>query len=481
MAGGGGIVGAELIGGGDREADPMRRSLSKMSERVAAVVLSAGMGTRMKSALPKVLHPVAGKPMIGWVLDAVDALGADPAVVVTAPVHDAVREAVSARANTAIQETPLGTGHAVMASAEALKPWCAGGGTVLVLFGDTPMITADTMARMVAARRAADNPAVVVLGFEPEDPGLYGRLIVSPDRHLERIVEARDATPYELEIRLCNGGVMAIDAALLFELLGRIGNTNAKGEYYLTDVVGIARELDRRCAVVTCDPVEAQGVDSRAGLARAEAAMQDRLRAAAMADGVTMTAPETVFLTHDTRLARDVTVGPHVVFGPGVTVEEGAEIRAFSHLEGAHIGPGALVGPYARLRPGARIGAAAHIGNFVEVKNAEIADGAKANHLSYIGDARVGSGANIGAGTITCNYDGFSKHRTEIGAGAFIGSNTALVAPVTVGDGAVVGAGSTITRDVAGDAMVVERGETKTVPGGGARFRSAKSRMKTKG
>lgn len=442
-----------------------------MSERVAAVILSAGMGTRMKSSLPKVLHPVAGKPMIAWVLDTVAAAGADPVVVVTAPAHDVVREAVGGRAALAVQDPPLGTGHAVLAAGEALEDWCAGGGTVLVCFGDTPLVTPATLSRMVAARRTPDDPAVVVLGFEPDDPALYGRLITGPDHNLERIVEARDATPYELEVRLCNGGVMAVDAAILFDHLRQIGNANAKGEYYLTDLVGIARERGRRCAVVTCDPIEPQGVDSRAGLARAEAAMQERLRAAAMEAGVSMIAPETVFLTHDTRLAQDVTVGPHVVFGPGVTVEEGAEIRAFSHLEGAQVGPGALVGPYARLRPGARIGADAHIGNFVEVKNADVETGAKANHLSYIGDARIGAGANIGAGTITCNYDGYNKHHTDIGAGAFIGSNTALVAPVTVGDGAVIGAGSTVTRDVETDALMIVRGETRTVAGGGERLR----------
>jgi bifunctional UDP-N-acetylglucosamine pyrophosphorylase/glucosamine-1-phosphate N-acetyltransferase len=453
-----------------------------MSERVAAVILSAGMGTRMKSSLPKVLHPVAGKPMIGWVLDAVAGSGADPVVVVTAPAHDRVREAVSGRAAVAVQDPPLGTGHAVLASAEALEEWCRGGGTVLVCFGDTPMITPDTLSHLVTARHAADDPAVVVLGFEPEDPALYGRLVLAPDGALERIIEARDATPEVLAIGLCNGGVMAVDAAILFDMLRRIGNDNAKGEFYLTDLVGIAHQDGRRCHVVTCDPLETQGVDSRAGLARAEAAMQDRLRAAALDGGVTMTAPETVFLTHDTKLAPDVTVGPHVVFGPKVVVEEGAEIRAFSHLEGAHVGPGALVGPYARLRPGARIGAEAHIGNFVEVKNAEIETGAKANHLSYIGDARVGSGANIGAGTITCNYDGYNKFHTDIGARAFIGSNTALVAPVKVGDGAIVGAGSTVTKDVAGDDLVVVRGETKTISGGGERLRQRNlAKKKTKG
>ena len=451
-----------------------------MSDRVAAVILSAGKGTRMKSALPKVLHKVAGKPMIGWVLDAVAESGADPVVVVTAPDHDAVREAVSDRAALAVQEQALGTGHAVLAAAEALEGWCREGGTVLVCFGDTPMITPHTLSHLVSARAAGDDPAVVVLGFEPDDPALYGRLVLAPDGSLERIIEARDAPPEVLSIGLCNGGVMAIDAEILFEMLRLIDNDNAKGEFYLTDLIGIAHREGRRCHVVTCDPLETQGVDSRAGLARAEAAMQVRLRAEALDGGVTMTAPETVFLTHDTQLAPDVTVGPHVVFGPKVVVEEGAEIRAFSHLEGAHVGPGALIGPYARLRPGARIGAEAHIGNFVEVKNAEIESGAKANHLSYIGDARVGSGANIGAGTITCNYDGYNKHHTDIGARSFIGSNTALVAPVTVGDGAVIGAGSTITRNVAGDDLVVVRGESKTITGGGERLRQRNSAKKKK-
>ncbi len=445
-----------------------------MTDRLAGVVLAAGMGTRMKSERPKVLHPVAGKPMIDWVLDAAASIAADPVVVVTAPGQDAVRKAVSGRAASAVQEKPLGTGDAVKPARAALASMT--GGTVLVLYGDTPMISAATLARLVEARRSLEDPAVVVLGFEPADPALYGRLVLGADRSLERIVEARDAGPVEREIRLCNGGVMAIDAAVLFPMLDAIGNANVKGEFYLTDIVGIARERGRRCAVVTCDPVETMGVDSRAGLAAAEAAMQSRLRAAAMDGGTTLIAPETVFLCHDTRLGRDVTVHPHVVFGPGVTVADGVEIRSFSHLEGARVATGAIVGPYARLRPGADIGGGAHIGNFVEIKNAVIEAGAKANHLTYVGDARVGAGANLGAGTITCNYDGFAKHHTDIGAGAFIGSNSARVAPVTIGDGAIVGAGSTVTRDVPADALAVVRGADKTVPGGAARFRSRRAK-----
>ena len=365
-----------------------------MTDRLAAVVLAAGRGTRMKSDRPKVLHPVAGKPMIDWALDAAVSAGADPVVVVTAPDQPAVRAAVAGRAATAIQERALGTGDAVKPARAALAVVAAEGGTVLVLYGDTPMITPATLARMVEARASRDNPAVVVLGFEPDDPALYGRLVLGADHGLDRIVEARDAGPVEREIGLCNGGVMAIDAALLFPMLDALGNANAKGEYYLTDIVGIARSLDRRCAVVTCDPVEPMGVDSRAGLAAAEAAMQARLRAAAMAEGATLVAPETVFLSHDTRLGRDVTVHPHVVFGTGVTVADGAEIRSFSHLEGARVAAGAVVGPYARLRPGADIGEGAHIGNFVEIKNATVEAGAKANHLSYLGDARIGAGAS---------------------------------------------------------------------------------------
>ena len=446
-----------------------------MTDRLAAVVLAAGKGTRMKSDRPKVLHPVAGRPMIEWVLDAAGSIGADPIVVVTAPDQDPVRRAVDGRATTAVQEQALGTGDAVKPAREALAGIATAGGTVLVLYGDTPMMSAATLSRMVEARNGVEDPAVVVLGFEPEDPGLYGRLVLGADHGLDRIVEARDAGPVERDIRLCNGGVMAIDAAALFPLLDAVGNANAKGEYYLTDIVGIANERGRRCAVVTCDPIEAMGVDSRLGLADAEAAMQERLRAAAMQGGATLVAPETIFLSHDTRLGRDVTVHPHVVFGPGVTVADDAEIRSFSHLEGASVGTGAIVVPFARLRPGTEIGAGAVVGNFVETKNAVIEPGAMASHLSFVGDARVGAGANIGAGTVTCNFDGFDKHRTDIGAGAFIGSNTALVAPLTVGDGAIVGAGSTVTGDVPADALTVVRAESKTIPGGATRFRSRRS------
>lgn len=443
-----------------------------MSDRLAAVVLAAGKGTRMKSNRPKVLHAVAGKPMIDWVLDALGPAEADPVVVITAPDQGAVREAVAPRASSAIQHDAFGTGDAVKAARESLERWCRDGGTVLVLYGDTPMITSVTLNQLVEARRGEGDPAVCVLGFEPEDSALYGRLVTNVNGDLERIVEARDATPEERAIRLCNGGVMAIDAAVLFTYLDRIGNNNAKGEYYLTDLVGIARAQGRRCAVVSCDPVETLGVDSRAGLAQAEAAMQARLRQAVMEGGATLIAPETVFLSHDTRLGCDVTIQPHVVFSVGVTVEDEVEIRAFSHLEGARVAPGAVIGPHARLRPGAKIGADARVGNFVEVKAAILEAGAKVNHLSYIGDARVGAGANIGAGTITCNYDGFAKHRTDIGAGVFVGSNSALVAPVSIADGAIIGAGSTVTADVPADAIAVVRAEARVLPDGANRFRA---------
>ena len=443
-----------------------------MTDTVAAIVLAAGQGKRMNSQLPKVLHKVAGRPMIGHVLHAVSAAGADPVVVVVAPGAERVAEAVAPH-RTAVQETALGTGDAARSALEALGPR---EGTVLIVFGDTPLITANTLERMVARRRDDDAPAVVVLGFETDTPGRYGRLVEDGEGRLFRIVEATDATEAERAITLCNGGIMAVDAKRLPDLLARLEPANAQGEFYLTDIVALAREDGAGAAVVRVDHAETMGVDSRAGLARAEAAMQARLRAAAMEAGVTLVAPDTVYLSADTEIGRDTVIDPHVVIAPGVRIGERAAIRAFSHLEGAVVADGAVVGPYARLRPGAEIGSGAHVGNFVEIKNAALGEGAKANHLSYIGDATVGAAANIGAGTITCNYDGFDKHRTEIGAGAFIGSNSALVAPVTVAAGAIVGAGSTITRSVDADAIAVERAEQKTVTGAAARFRDRKRR-----
>ena len=448
-----------------------------MSDRqIAAIVLAAGLGTRMKSATPKVLHRVAGKPMIGHILTALDGFDADRTIVVVSPGMPQVAEFV-APAVTVEQDPPLGTGHAVMAARDALSGF---EGDVLVLFGDTPLLTGETMRAMVEARRGADNPAVVVLGFRPDDPSEYGRLVQGGDGSLEQIVEARDATEPQRAIPLCNAGIMAIDGARLVDLLDAIGNDNAKNEYYLTDIVAIARARGWNCSVVeTDDPDEVMGVNSRAGLAEAEAAMQKRLRAHWMAEGVTLTDPETVWFSTDTVLGRDVTVGQNVVFGPGVTIGDNVDIRPFCHVEGATVEDDAIIGPYARLRPGADIGREVHIGNFVEVKEARLDEGAKANHLSYIGDSFVGAGANIGAGTITCNYDGILKSRTEIGAGAFIGSNTALVAPVRVGNGAITGAGSTITTDVEENALAVTRAPQKDLAGWALKYRVRKQAEKT--
>lgn len=437
-------------------------------DKIAAIVLCAGQGTRMKSARPKVLHEVAGRAMIRHILDGLGALGVARTIVVVAPGMDAVATAV-APAEIAVQERALGTGNAV-AAARSLAGF---DGDILILYGDTPLLTIETMRRMIAARRAADNPALVVLGFRPIDPGEYGRLVLGPDGRLDAIIEHRDAAPAQHDIGLCNAGIMAADGRRLFELVGALENDNAKREYYLTDIVALARARNFACAAIEApDAEEVMGVNARAELALAEAAMQRRLRARAMAEGATLKDPDTVYLSYDTRLGRDVTIGPQVVFGPNVVVEDGVEIRAFCHIEGARIGQGAIIGPFARLRPGADIGTTAHIGNFVEIKAAKIEEGARVNHLSYVGDARVGAGANIGAGTITCNYDGFTKARTDIGAGAFIGSNTAIVAPVKIGDGAIIGAGSVVTEDVPKDALAIGRGKQVIKPGRAAKLRA---------
>lgn len=450
-----------------------------MSEAcVAAVVLAAGLGTRMKSDLPKVMHPVCGKPMLGHVLDLLDDLGIDRRVVVSGPGMDAVAVlAEAAGAAVAVQVDRLGTAHAVLAAKPALEDFS---GDILVVFGDTPLVEAETVAAALDLRKGADAPAVVVLGFDEEEPGAYGRLILDDDGNLLRIVEAKDASDDELAVTLCNSGVMLIDGAIAWRLLGAIGNANAKGEYYLTDVVGLARAEGRTCAVVEGGAEEFLGVNSRADLALVEAIAQDRLRAEALAQGVTMTDPHTVYFSTDTQLGRDVTIEPFVVFGPGVVVDDGVTIKAFCHFENARVARGATLGPYARLRPGADVGVGAHIGNFVEIKKSIVEDGAKVNHLTYIGDARVGAGANIGAGTITCNYDGFNKSLTDIGKGAFIGSNTSLVAPVTVGDGAIVGAGSVVTKDVPAEALAVTRAPQKVIEGWAARFREKMRALKSK-
>jgi len=452
---------------------------SPVPDRIAAVVLGAGLGTRMKSKLPKVMHPVAGRPMVKYVLAAVTELGPERTVVVIGPVMDQLAAAV-APARIAVQDRPLGTAHAVMAAREALEGFPQGGGEadIVILFGDAAMIEAGTIRDLVAARRQA-GAALAVLGVHVESENRYGRLRRDADGGLAEIVEYRDAPEALRRSTLCNSGMMSVDARLLFDLVERIGNQNAKGEFYLTDIVAVARAAGHRCAVLeTRDPEDLIGADDRQDLARFEAAMQRRLRERAMVNGVHLVAPDTVFFSYDTELGCDVVIEPHVVFGPGVAIGEGVHVKSFCHLEGARVAPGARIGPYARLRPGADIGEDAHIGNFVEVKNATIAAGAKANHLSYIGDAQVGADANIGAGTITCNYDGYLKHLTEIGAGAFIGSNTALVAPVKVGAGAIVGAGSTITHDVAADALAVTRAHQETKAGFASAYRKLKSAQK---
>ena len=431
----------------------------------------------MKSETPKVLHKLAGRPMINHVLAVAQSLGPARRVVVVAPGMQAVADAV-APVRTAVQVQPLGTADAVKSSLDELFGF---DGTVLVLFGDTPLITQDTLRRVLAAREADDDPAIVVLGFHAANPARYGRLLVDNTGHLERIIEAADLGAAEQAINLCNSGVMAIDGRALPGYLSRIGNDNAKGEYYLTELIAVARADGRHAAVVTADEDELMGVDSRVGLARAESVLQSRLRTAAMESGVTLIDPSSVYFSHDTRIAPDVTVEPNVWFGPDVEIASGAHIKAFSHIEGAVIGKGVTVGPFARLRPGVELSDGVRIGNFVEVKNAVVGPGAKVNHLTYVGDAVIGAEANLGAGTITCNYDGYLKHQTTIGKRAFIGSNTALVAPVTVGAGAIVAAGSTITRDVPADALAVARERQVELSDYATRFRAQRSDEKDDG
>lgn len=434
---------------------------------VAVIILAAGHGTRMNSELPKVLHPLASAPLVAHALAAARGLEPERTILVVGHGGDevaAVARELEPEVRVVRQAEQLGTAHAVLQAVPELAEFS---GDVVVLYADTPLVRPETLAAMMDARAA--GAAIVVLGFEASEPGGYGRLVVR-DGALEAIVEAKDATPEQLAIHLCNSGLMAADAGTLVSLLDQVGNANAKGEYYLTDVVALARGRGLLVAAISCDEAETLGVNSRADLATAEAAFQARARAEALANGTTLTDPGTVWFALDTVVGRDVTIGPNVVFGPEVTVESGATILAFSVLEGCHVSRGARIGPFARLRPGAEIAEDAHIGNFVEVKNSIVEEGAKANHLAYIGDARIGAGANIGAGTITCNYDGVFKHRTEVGKGAFIGSNAALVAPVRIGDRALVGAGSVITMDVPDDALAVARGKQEVKAGLGRRL-----------
>ena len=436
---------------------------------VAAIVLAAGRGTRMRSDLHKVLHPVAGRPMLAHLLATVDALGAAARVVVVGAGRDQVEAAVAGQGVTvAVQEPQLGTAHAVQQAAAALAGFT---GDVLILYGDVPLVAPETLRAMIARLHAADAPTLVVLGFRPDDALHYGRVIAA-DGIVSRIVEYKDADAAERAVDLCNSGLMAVRSDALWALLAQVGNANAAGEYYLTDIVALAP----RAAVVETAPQQVAGVNSRAELAGVEAAWQADRRQRAMADGASLIAPDTVWFAHDTVIGRDVTIEPNVVFGPGVTVTDGVVIRAFSHIEGATLASGAEVGPYARLRPGAVIGTGAKVGNFVEIKKSTLGAGAKVNHLSYVGDAVIGARANLGAGTITCNYDGFAKARTVVGAGAFVGSNSALVAPVVIGDGAIVGAGSVVTRDVDADALVVARGRQQAIAGWAARFRARMAR-----
>jgi bifunctional UDP-N-acetylglucosamine pyrophosphorylase/glucosamine-1-phosphate N-acetyltransferase len=432
--------------------------------RFAAVILAAGEGTRLKSAYPKVMHEVAGMAMVRHVIEAVRPLGPDATIVVVGRGMDSLAGVV-APAATVVQSPPRGTGDAVRVALPALADRLGELSDLLVLFGDTPLLRTETIAALLAARRAAPAAAVAVAGMRPADAAAYGRLVLGVDGDLLRIVEARDASEEERAIGLCNGGIMAIEARHARDLLDRIGNDNVKREYYLTDIVAIARARGLSCRVAELPAEEVFGVNTRAELAAAEAQMQARLRRRAMEEGATLVAPEAVFFSADTRLGRDVVIEPHVVFGPGVRIADNVRIRSFCHVEGADIAAGSIVGPFARLRPGAVLEEDVHVGNFVEVKASRLGAGVKASHLSYLGDSDIGAGTNIGAGTITCNYDGFNKFRTIIGERAFIGSNTSLVAPVTVGDGAYVATGSVVTSDVPADALTIARARQVDKPG----------------
>jgi len=445
------------------------------SPDLAIVVLAAGKGTRMKSDLHKVLHPIAGRPMLEHLLASAAELAPQRQVVIAGHGREQLEAQLGARATIAVQEPQLGTGHAVQQAEGALAGFS---GDVLILYGDVPFVSAATMRAMIERLHAADNPAVVVLGFEPADTLQYGRVIAEQGQ-IVKMVEHKDASEAERACRLCNSGLMAARSDELFGLLARVGNDNAAGEYYLVDVVNVANADGRLCAVVvTPDAHEVEGINSRAELAEAESRWQQRRRRTAMDDGATLIAPETVWFAWDTQLGRDVLIEPNVFFGPGVEVADKVKIRANCHIEGARIASHCEVGPFARLRPGAVLEEKAKIGNFVEMKKATMGKGAKANHLSYIGDAEVGAGANIGAGTITCNYDGYFKYKTVIGEGAFIGSNSSLIAPVKIGADAIVGAGSAVSRDVADGELRIVRAEQLVKPGWADRFHDAMKKKK---
>ena len=442
-------------------------------KNLGIIILAAGEGTRMKSAVPKVLHRIAGKPMLGHVIDAAKALNPSKIVVITGHGRDLVEGYIQNQfesVESAVQDPQNGTGHAVMMAREAFAGF---DGDILILLGDCPLIQAETLNNLVAAR--GDNP-LALIGMATENPGNYGRLVLGDDGGLEKIVEFADASDAEKNITFCNSGVMIAPALDLFEVLDKLSNENAKGEYYLTDVIALLRKDGHKIPVERASEKEFQGVNTKSDLAKAENSLQKRLRNAALEAGVTLIDPGSVHFSHDTKLGADVTVWPNVVFAEGVVVEEGATIHSFSHLENCVVRKGASVGPYARLRPGADIGEGAKIGNFVEVKKSKIGKDAKASHLSYIGDADIGEGANVGAGVITCNYDGKNKFQTEVGEGAFIGSNASLVAPVKIGAGAIIGAGSVITKDVPGDDLAVSRAKQQNLKGAAKTFRTRRGK-----
>jgi bifunctional UDP-N-acetylglucosamine pyrophosphorylase / glucosamine-1-phosphate N-acetyltransferase len=437
--------------------------------RIAAVILAAGHGARMKSVRPKVMHEIGGRAMIAHVIAAASALSPDRIAVVVgdhAPQVGDFATSLSSTIAVAVQSPPQGTAHAVMQAMPFLQDFS---GAVLVLYADTPLVTPDTLHAL--SDEIAAGAGVAVLGFTPSDPGAYGRLKRDGDGALAAIVEAKDASPEELKIQLCNSGVMAIESEFLKARLNDINSNNAKGEYYLTDIVALACADGKRCAIIEAQAQEVLGVNSRFELAEAESVFQNRMRKVAMENGATLADPSTVYFSFDTRIGKDVTIGQNVVFGPNVTIADNVQIKPFSHLEGASIAVGSTVGPFTRLRPGADLGEGVKVGNFVEIKKAVIGDGAKVSHLSYIGDAEIGAGANIGAGTITCNYDGYEKHKTIIGKDAFIGSNSSLVAPITIGDNAYVGSGSVITKNVSDGDLAVARGRQSAIKGWAARLR----------
>jgi bifunctional UDP-N-acetylglucosamine pyrophosphorylase / glucosamine-1-phosphate N-acetyltransferase len=448
-----------------------------MTNPIAAIILAAGKGTRMKSDLHKVLHPIAGRPMLMHLMASVEALSPAKKVVVVGDKADQLEAALAGSAELAVQDPQLGTGHAVQQAEGALSGF---DGDVLILYGDVPFVPTAMMQAMLDRLNAPDAPAVVVLGFEPADTLQYGRIITAGDR-IEWMIEHKDATEAQRQTRLCNSGLMAVKARDLFALLARVGNSNAAGEYYLVDIVNIATHDGRHCVVVKTDEFDVTGINSRAELAKLEGQWQQRRRAQAMADGATLIAPKTVWFAADTVIGRDVTIEPNVFFGPGVTIADHVTIRAFCHIEGATIASGAEIGPYARLRPGTVLEEKTKIGNFVETKKAHLKAGAKANHLTYLGDVEVGERANIGAGTITCNYDGYFKYQTVIGDRAFIGSNSSLVAPVKIGRDAIVAAGSAVSRDVLDGELRLVRAEQLVKDGWADRFHETMKRKKKEG